>query len=241
MESPARAQAHGPALIRLLAQISGTATPPPPASLASRLAQWVDWRQAVALSAALDARPASPAVGDDSHPLGDDGECARVRAALIRVIEGDRAFIATGVETDPPDAAFYRQRYVAMQQIMDADIRHLRGRMRARLTLRGGPQARLAAMDAVMEQALTPHERALLGPIADLLGQHFERLRQAAQTSPDRPAPSASTALRTSRTWLDVFRRDMQQLLHAELELRMQPTQGLLAALRTAPAGHHAQ
>jgi hypothetical protein len=78
--------------------------------------------------------------------------------------------------------------------------------------------ARLAEVDAVMEAALTPREHALLAKVPELLGQRFERLRTAVHASP---------------AWLDGFRRDMQSVLLAELDLRFQPVDALLAALRT--------
>ncbi|KAE8755722.1 DUF3348 family protein, partial [Paraburkholderia madseniana] len=34
-------------------------------------------------------------------------------------------------------------------------------------------------------------------------------------------------------TWLNTFRKDMQSVLLAELDVRLQPVEGLLAALRT--------
>ena len=55
--------------------------------------------------------------------------------------------------------------------------------------------------------------------VPELLGQRFERLRTAADTS---------------STWLDSFRRDMRSVLLAELDLRFQPVDALLAALRTS-------
>ncbi|MBN3806694.1 DUF3348 domain-containing protein, partial [Paraburkholderia sp. Ac-20336] len=36
----------------------------------------------------------------------------------------------------------------------------------------------------------------------------------------------------TQDAWLDVFRKDMQSVLLAELDVRFQPVEGLLAALR---------
>jgi hypothetical protein len=79
--------------------------------------------------------------------------------------------------------------------------------------------ARLAEVDAVMEAALTPREHTLLAKAPEVLGQRFERLRAAGHASP---------------TWLDGFRRDMQNVLLAELDLRFQPVDALLAALRTS-------
>lgn len=231
MESPARAQAHGPALIRLLARIGGSGAAPSPHALSARLAQWVEWPQAVALSAALDARPAA---ADDGRPApGDDGEYARVRAALVRAIEGDRAFATADADAVPPDAAFHRQRYLALQQMMEAEIGHLRGRLRNRLAKHATDVARLAAIDAVIERALGRQERALLAPVPDLVGLHFERLRQAAQE-----ALGATAAPPVA--WLHRFHHDMRQLLLAELDFRLQPAQGLQAALRSTVAGSHA-
>lgn len=230
MHPSSRAQAHGPALIGLLARIGGAGAPAPSSSLSDRLGQWIDWRHAVALAAALDARPA--AAGADAAS-GDGGECGQVRAMLVGAIEGDRAFVAVGgagADTPVPDAAFFRQRCLALQQKMEAEVGHLRGRLRGRLMRRGGDAARVAAIDAVMERAVGPRERALLAPIPALLEQHFERLRLAAADSP------AASAAATAPAWLGAFRHDMRELLLAELDLRLQPAEGLLAALRSTDA-----
>lgn len=241
MEVSSRAQAHGHALIRLLANISGADAPAPSQSLSDRLGQWIDWRHAVALSAALDARPAAPA----DAATGDDGECTRVRAALVGAIEGDRAFstatvpsaAADDAEAASAEAAFYRQRYLTLQQVMEGEIGRLRGRLRDRLSRQGGAIGRLAAIDAVMEQAVGSHERTLLAPLPEQVAGHFERLRQAAsdaEAAAGRPASAAPTA------WLDRFRDDMRRLLLAELDIRLQPSLGLLAALRTPNSETHA-
>ncbi|HEX7936672.1 MAG TPA: DUF3348 family protein, partial [Paraburkholderia sp.] len=48
-------------------------------------------------------------------------------------------------------------------------------------------------------------------------------------------AAAAAAAAQPSApgAWLDVFRKDMQSVLLAELDVRLQPVEGLLAALRT--------
>ena len=71
---------------------------------------------------------------------------------------------------------------------------------------------------------------ASLAAVPEMLGRHFERLRDAQPASGDTAAP-----------WLDAFRRDMRALLVAELDLRLQPTRGLSAALRTDAAAPHAE
>lgn len=222
-------RAPAPALHRLLARLGGSDAAAPAPPLTARLSQWLEWTHAVALSSALDARPAAPSTDAAPALALDASECTRVRAALEAAIVGDRAFAsgdaATAADTAQSDAAFFRQRHAALQQVMDADISHLRGRLRGLLAQQAPELAQLAAMDAVMERALGRHERALLSTLPDWLVQHFDRLRLAAASAPDATSPSAR--------WLDVFRRDMQDLLLAELDLRLQPSEGLVAALRT--------
>ena len=134
----------------------------------------------------------------------------------------------------PVDYADIRQRYILVQQTMEMEIGELRGRLRRVLAAKTPDLARLAVLDASMEQALGARERTLLGAIPTMLGPYFERLRAAEQPQADAPSEStAQTTQPTSRAWLHAFRKDMQSVLLAELDVRFQPVDGLLAALRT--------
>ena len=89
-----------------------------------------------------------------------------------------------------------------------------------------------------MEQALGARERTLLGTVPTLLGPHFERLRAAAEAggaaeAAERPDGASAAPPTPSRAWLEAFRKDMQSVLLAELDVRFQPVDGLLAALRS--------
>lgn len=220
MEFPPRTPACGPTFIRLLAGLADADASPPRQSLSERLSQWIDWKQAVTLSGALDGPPAcvdAQHTNDLAAAAGTD--CARVRAALTQAITGDRAFADGGDAV--PDAAFFRQRHLALQQAMEAGIGQLRGRLRDRLYACSPALARLAAVDAAMERALVRREHALMSAVPALASAHYERLRAAACEPAD--------------AWLDTFRRDLRQVLLAELDLRLQPAEGLLAALRNRP------
>lgn len=203
----------------------------PAQPLSTRLSQWLGWTHAVALSATLDDRSPTPTgtpAGDPADLPLDVGECARARSVLAATIVGDRAFSLPGPGMSggaAPDFSFFRQRHVALQQVMEADTSHLRGRLRGLLARQAPHLSQLAAMDAVMERVLARQERALLTTLPDWLGQHFDRLQQAAV---DAAPPHLSPA-----HWLDGFRADMRNLLLAELDLRLQPSEGLVAALRT--------
>lgn len=250
MQAPRRATVRGPTFIRTLAGLTDADVPPPARSLSDQLSQWVDWTHAVALSTALDGRPPAALLDDRILSSGEDDECARVHASLTSAIVADRAFAASTPRAPAQAAAasanadetlefaFYRQRYLALQQTMEAGVGRLRERLRALLTHGTPGMVRLAAVDAVMERALGRRERALLAAAPTLLSEHFERLRQAALTAADETAADdAHTADDTqpaaSSAWLEIFRKDMRNVLLAELDVRLQPAQGLLAALRT--------
>ncbi|WP_250516721.1 DUF3348 domain-containing protein [Caballeronia sp. INDeC2] len=218
----------GPALVRLLAHFADLDVQEPAQSLADRLSQWLGWTDAIALSTALATDP--PALsGARSAPRDVEEECARVRTSLAGAFTREEAATRRRHRApvqQPPDSpvdyADYRQRYVSLQQAMESDIGALRTRLRSMLAARSADMARLAVVDAVMEQALSARERSLLANVPALLGKHFERLKNA------HVAVEGSSA----HAWLDVFRKDLQSVLIAELDVRFQPIEGLLAALR---------
>lgn len=240
VQAPQRASVRGPTFIRLLARLTDADFVPSSQSLSDRLGQWLDWTHAVALSTALDGKPS--AVGSDVSTFGsaEENECARVRASLAGAIAGDRAFAEKAGAGEAVDYAVFRQRYLAMQRAMQAATGDLRGRLQEMLARRTAEMARLAAVDAAMERVLSPREQTLLARLPALLGERFECLRQAEQKALA-DAPATENAPATPGAWLDVFRKDMQSVLLAELDVRFHPIEGLLAALRTHPLGSHVQ
>jgi hypothetical protein len=155
--------------------------------------------------------------------------------------------------------ATHRQRYSTLQQTMETNIGGLRRRLRGVLAAASPALNRLAVVDAAMEQALSARERTLLAGIPGLLEPHFDRVRRAGQVAADPaadggPAAGAPEARGADATesdatgsdlkkavdkpmftvgpWLDVFRQDMQSVLLAELEIRLEPIEALLEALR---------
>lgn len=253
-----RAGFTGSALIRLLASLGDLDVPESKQVFAERLSQWLAWTDAIALSAALDGSPvsASAASGIAKTSINaDEAECARVRAALTNAIVRDNASSAdkpramsqapdrslsthTAAEAMPDttrDFTPHRRRYVARQQAMEASILPLRARLRTALGKRSPAMARLAAMDAVMEQLLAAREHHLLSTVPTLLEKQFDRLARAheAANGADAAMHDRSSAPEDGREWLSAFSHDMQAVLIAELDIRMQPVEGLLAALRS--------
>jgi hypothetical protein len=246
VQAPQRTAFSGPTLIRLLARLADVDVTESRQSLSDRLSQWLHWTDAIALSTALNGNP--PAVASGAQALGsvEETECAHVRSTLVNAIVGGRVSAAAkrpgpaqtsshGASMDAAvDYPAFRQTYLSMQQTMETGIGNLRGRLRAKLAARTPGMNRLAEVDAVMERALSPRERSLLATVPALLGAHFERLRKAEREALADAQASEGAPIVAPGAWLNVFRKDMQSVLLAELDLRFQPVEGLLAALRTS-------
>ena len=239
-----RTRFTGAALVRLLAAMDDVDTPASQAPFAERLSQWFGWTEAISLSSALTTGPAA-----DVRPLGTavpsaiEREAVRTRAALVKLLTEDRSPARRGASLrrqpasltpEPPPAEIdfqvFRERYQDRQAAMDQAIGPLRRRIRSELTGASPALARLAALDTVMEQVVGGRERVLLANVPLWLEQHFERLRRDARET----AADASLPPPTDAAWLDTFRHDFRDVLLAELDLRMQPVDGLLDALRRA-------
>jgi hypothetical protein len=234
-KAPPRTPVSSPVFIRLLARLTDVDIPQSQHALSDRLSQWIDWTRAVALSRALDGRASAVVTEGPSFDSTVENECIRARASLVNTIAGDLELPST--KQDGTDAAIdytsFHQRYLAMQRAMQAATGRLRGRLRDMLAQKSADMARLAEVDAVMELTLSPREHTLLAAVPNLLGEHFARLQQAEQTPLADTPLAADTPKTAPGEWLRVFRKDMQAVLLAELDVRFQPIEGLLAALRT--------
>jgi hypothetical protein len=232
---PRRTPLTGSTFIRTLAALDDVPAPDAPDAFAQRLAQWFDWTHAFSLSAALGdtgARSDAPGFGGQAALSADEREFARVRAALAKTIAGapaggaaprraGRPLANPVVPVDPPpDFATLRQRYARCQLAMETQIVPLRRRLRSTLADRSAALAKLAELDTVMEQVVGAQERALLATVAGRLEARFDELRGDAE------APSGDA--------LERFHHEMRGLLLAELDLRLQPCEGLLEAARAS-------
>ena len=173
----------------------------------------------------------------------------QVRSILARTVahaeSPDPAGRRARLQFDPPgpvveqeaDFAPYRQHYQDQQRNMDLMIGPLRDNVRQILSA-GSPALRqLAILDAVWEQMLAAREQKLLSAVPLRLKRRFESLRKAGRDSdvPKKPDQSPGQSLPvldgTQPAWLKVFSRELQQVLLAELEVRLEPVTGLIEAL----------
>lgn len=221
-ESTTRALISAPPFIRLLAGLTDADPGRSAPVLADRLGQWIDWNRAITLSRALDQPP--PPAPETAAEAAGEAECAQAHGTLQQAIAHEPLLAPRGgVDAVAVDFAPYRERCLALQRSMNAATGRLRGALRDRLAAGPAAMARLAEVDALMEQVLAPREQRWLASVPTLLGERFERLR---------PVPADPAASPLPGEWLDAFQQDMRQVLLAELDFRFQPLDALLAALR---------
>lgn len=224
----------GSALIDLLTRLTERDVRLSRQSFADQLSQWLGWTDAIALSGALNGSggaapaPASAGATDTVTSAGEEeGLCQRVRSASTLAMAEDVRALA--LDPTPADFVPYRRRYVARQQAMASSIELLRDRLRETLASRSPEMARLAEVDTVMARVLDAQAQRLFASVPVLLEKYFKRLRTADQAGQDATDPTETPP---AAAWLDAFGQDMHRVWLAELELRLQPVEGLLEALR---------
>jgi hypothetical protein len=246
-----RTNFHSSTLIRFLAELDIVDAAEPGDAFAERLGLWLDVTDAIALSAALNAGAARAPAAPEA-PLGRSeaaGEAfARKREALVNSIvrscspdagEGriklplpKTAGEADGAADHEPVYEPFRRFYVAHQRDMEANIRPLREQARQALARATPALQKLAALDAVLDKALGEREGQLLLTVPFLLEKRFVQLWRAhRQALADSGQDDDSAAWMQAGGWLAAFCRDLQTVLLAELDIRLQPAAALIEAL----------
>ena len=199
-------------LVRLLGPWAGVPADGAGPGVGERLGALVNAFDAIGLQSAhatirtLPPPPVRCRAPAGTADLADDVQ--RLRSTLARAI---------GQPVVPGDGyARYQQRHAELQRTMEQLVRPLRDHVRQRVAPASHALRQLAALDAVVEPLLSAREQALLPQVAAVLGRRFAQLQASADAHPG---------------WLDDFERDWRQALLAEVELRLEPVQGLVDAL----------
>ena len=247
-----RTPLHSSRLMRVLADLALMDAAQAGTAFAEKLGQWMNLGHAIALHSALNAPPSAiktPAPTGLRAALGE--EFARVREALestiTSVVNPKAARGRGGLPT--PDlllpiempSAFepYRRFYLAQQRDMELAMGPLRAKARDVLSRTSPALRTLATLDAALNAALNERESKLLAHVPGLLEKRFTQLRQEHQITLERSGLTDNPAYwMHAGGWLARFRTDLQTVLLAELDLRLQPTVGLIEALNheTSPS-----
>ncbi len=230
---------------------------PKPPDVAEQLSQWLGTVDAVQLSRALHAIESLPS----QAAAAQRPALALNVAALTGLVQQTRADLEALMTTKPAapkplraradntpvelpdpmldtDFATHAPRYLDLQKQMDLRLQTLRAQVRQAIAQGTATLRQIAALDAVMERMLASREQRLWA----LLPAHLERRlahrqrqhqhRLMAQALADEPA-----RWRQAGGWLWAFERDMQALLMAELQARVEPITGLLEAAQNDTTG----
>ena len=217
--------------------------------VAEQLGQWLSVVGAVELNGSLRSiesysaqpLPAQEPSAVDTQALEDlfqktKAELTRLATAPAKPAKPMRGR-ADNTPVDEPDPqvqadfAAHGPRYLELQKQLDARLGALRTQMRRGLLKGSATLRQLAALDGVMEQMLGAREQRLWASLPGHLERRFVHLRKAHQAQLS-ASGHADEPLRWRQPggWLAAFEQDLQALLLAETQVRLQPIMGLLEA-----------
>lgn len=242
-----RTNFHSSKLIRCLADLSLVDTVAPGNAFAEQLGLWVHFADAIALSAVhSDSIANLPRIQSEAKSVvrtAASAEFDRIQSLLINSIVKSCSANSGKAHIRLPEPqlelpmniatayAPYRRFYEAHQRDMEMSIQPLRVNVRAALAKASPNLRKLADLDAAFEKILRERESKLLSKVPVLLKKRFEQLFKEHQQKlvdtqqADNPAGWTQTG-----AWLTRFCNDLQMLLLAEVELRLQPSMGLIEA-----------
>jgi hypothetical protein len=237
-----RTNFHSSHLIRCLAELDLSKDVDPASDFADELGQWMHFTDAIAFSSVLESGLAkhasqSPALRTTTGARLT-AEFERVRAFMANAIikscapSGGKSAIALPLPVDlEVTYAPYRRFYEAQQRDMELSVEPLRVNLREALAKASPRLRKLAELDAIMDKFLREREARLLARVPMLLQKRFDthhaahQDQLAASGQVDNPATWMQPG-----GWLARFCSELQTLLLAEAELRLQPSAGLLKA-----------
>ncbi|MCB1773503.1 MAG: DUF3348 family protein [Gammaproteobacteria bacterium] len=247
------AAGDGPRFVRLLSGLAALKNEPTPAGFTESMEALIGFAQSMKLAMLHDELAATEYVASP-EPVSYETlmhEVLEVRQALIRgVLQSFEPAAAPSRRqlprpgADVPDEALltfepYHRFYAAHQREFDARIHRLQLRVREALSGRSASLARLVALDENLRELVSAQTRKSLAAIPNLLGRRFDALLKAAQgrdrqdgdDEVDTPGNAPGATAFGAEGWLQGFYRDMQDLLLAELDLRLMPVLGLVEAV----------
>ena len=242
-------------LVRLLSDLTSADVEASRQDFAERLGLWLDVFDGITLHAAHQSIKTvdeeKPADRRLARTFALEEEFHRVRTALVKAITASSASPASGKQvrnavaqpeaTTETDAGYapYHQRYLDQQRHMALRIDALRVHVRQAIAKVSPQLGQLATFDAVMEQMLGGREQKLLSTVPVLLERRFGHLRKTHQHGLDPAQQQDAQALwQQPGGWPDAFGKEMQEVLLAELEVRLQPVMGLIEAFSNEVKKH---
>ena len=143
--------------------------------------------------------------------------------------------VSTGTKAEALKTYEPYQRFYSMHQAeMAGSIQALRLGVRASISGVSSDLRQLAELDQIINDSIAAHNGKLFNVTPKLLQQRFKELLSAHQQSQGSQDTTEPLDWLRPGAWLTVFYKELQELLLAELDVRLQPVLGLLEALNDA-------
>ncbi|TNE98681.1 MAG: DUF3348 family protein [Gammaproteobacteria bacterium] len=187
--------------------------------LAERLSRLFGLGDTMSLDAAQAHRsrqPGAPQAGTVENLVK---ELANTRRILVKRL---REYGHDVEAAEKPGPEPYINALLATQRKIAATTRQLRDKVRKSMKDQGQTLARLAEMDAVFDHTMASYTGQCFAQIPRVLEQRFQSLRSSFEQD------SGSEA--DPENWLHRYCEEAQNLLLAELDVRLEPILGLLEA-----------
>ena len=234
-------------LVRLLSEYQLSKVDVNHEKFAERLGLLVDLSDSVALSESLRAIPSMSyninRKDSDSHESTLVKKLLEQRSDILKSIlksfDPSAVFVQFRLPTPKHDTPIhealnfdqYQRFYLLHQSEMDFKIEKIRANVRHKIASRSLKLAQLAVLDKTISRSMSLHTRKHFSTIPKILKSRFTQLYADYQSVNDRSdfVDNPSKWLEKSG-WLSQFYAEMQQLLLAEFEVRLQPVIGLVEA-----------
>jgi hypothetical protein len=228
---------HSSLLIRTLVDLAVLEPATPAPNLPEKLSTWISFTDAITLSGMQKdcAAPTTSAM-NATNDFAVAQEFSLARRALEQSIsryatpsDNKLRFVLptpqTGMTVEEASIYTpYRRYHQNYQRHLEQSARSMRSRVRNGMANVSPRLRQLAMIDATYENILQEREASLLAGLPTLFERRFRQLCKAHEHE----SPELWTK---PGAWLTQFFSDLHAVLLAELDLRLQPTVGLLEAL----------
>lgn len=250
-----RTNFHSSNLIRTLADLAVLKIDEPDGDFAEKLGQWIDFSDAITLCAVHNTCTANPRSTKSGAQPGARFAIAeefdRMRVVLENSIKvscspntGQTRLALPLPKLDTPIDEVnahepYRRFHLAHQRDMELSVRSLRARVREQIAKVSPRLKQLAHFDAALDGIFSERENKLLSTVALRLKTRFDQLRKAhQQTLASAQQEDSPDLWMKEGAWLARFCGELQTVLLAELDVRLQPTVGLIEAFNHENTKH---
>lgn len=238
---------RGSKLVRFLSEYEMSNIHVSHKNFAQRLGLLVDLSDSVTLAESLRAIPKmAHKVTEALTELGCEGlvqEFLKQRAIVLKSIlksfDFNAVFIQFKLPTPQSDTSIadainfdqYQRFYLLHQSELDVKTEKIRALVRREISEHSLNLAQLAELDKTLSQSMVIPTRKRFAVVVKILKTRFEQLySEYCETFKESTCVEQPLSWINEKGWLTQFYAEMQQLLLAEFEVRLQPIIGLVEA-----------